>query len=279
MKITYFGTTMLLFDDGRDQVLFDCHVTRPSIGTCLVGYLSTDTVVADKVISQFGFDRLRAIFISHSHHDHVLDASYFANQCGADIFGSESALNVARGGKVLKEHLYSFRENTSFQIGKYQVTILPSIHSKAHWYNNDLGKTITQPLAQPTKKKDFKEGGSFDFLISHQDKTFLIRPSYNYLEGQFDTIQADVLFLGISGLSKDSDERKKKFFYETINKVRPHTVIPVHWDNFFSPLYSEIRTLPKLMDNTSESMRLLAEYCFSKNITCIVQLPLTSIEL
>ena len=279
MKVTYLGTTMLLFDDGKDQVLFDCHVTRPSLLTCVSGSLSTDTTVADKVISQFGFDRLRAIFISHSHYDHVLDACYFANQCSADIYGSESVLNVTRGGKVPEQRLHSFNGKDVFHVGAYQVTILPSIHSKAHWYNDDLGKTIDQPLTQPAKKKDFKEGGSFDFLVSHHNKTYLIRPSYNYLEGQLDTIRADVLFLGIGGLSKDTDERKKKFFYETIGKVHPHTVIPVHWDNFFSPLYGEIKTTPKFMDNTGESMRLLTEYCASNNIACIVQLPLTCIEL
>ena len=31
MKVTFFGTTTLLFDDGKDQILFDCHFTRPSI--------------------------------------------------------------------------------------------------------------------------------------------------------------------------------------------------------------------------------------------------------
>ena len=31
MKVTFFGTTMLLFDDGKDQILFDANVTRPSL--------------------------------------------------------------------------------------------------------------------------------------------------------------------------------------------------------------------------------------------------------
>ena len=30
MKVTFFGTTTLLFDDGKDQILFDAHITRPS---------------------------------------------------------------------------------------------------------------------------------------------------------------------------------------------------------------------------------------------------------
>ena len=31
LKVTFFGTTTLLFDDGKNQVLFDAHVTRPSL--------------------------------------------------------------------------------------------------------------------------------------------------------------------------------------------------------------------------------------------------------
>ena len=29
LKVTFFGTTVLLFDDGKDQILFDAHFTRP----------------------------------------------------------------------------------------------------------------------------------------------------------------------------------------------------------------------------------------------------------
>ena len=100
MKISYLGTTTLLFDDGTDQILFDCHVTRPSVKKCLFGKLSTDAEIADHVISEFDIDRLRGIFVSHSHHDHVLDVPYFAKRCYAEVFGSPSALNVARGGGI-----------------------------------------------------------------------------------------------------------------------------------------------------------------------------------
>ena len=37
MKVTYFGTTTLLFDDGKDQILFDAHITRPSLGKYITG--------------------------------------------------------------------------------------------------------------------------------------------------------------------------------------------------------------------------------------------------
>jgi hypothetical protein len=106
--------------------------------------------------------------------------------------------------------LHSFRESMEFRIGDFRVTVIPSVHSKAHWYNNDLGKTIDAPLVQPARKKAFREGGSYDFFIFHKGRKYLIRPSYNYLEGQLDGYKADVLFLGIAGISKDTEARRER---------------------------------------------------------------------
>ena len=279
IKVTYLGTTTLLFDDGKDQLLFDCHVTRPSVWTYLFGRLKTDCGVADRVIEQFKMDRLRAIFISHSHHDHVMDAPYFANKCGCKIYGTESTLNVARGGKVPEERLVLFGEDQKLEVGNFRITVLKSLHSKPGFFNNDLGQTIDEPFAQPARKRAYKEGGSYDFLLEYENKKILIRPSYNFIEGQLDGIQADVLFLAVAGLSKDKPEHKEKFWKETIDKVSPSLVIPLHWDNFFTPLYGPILGLPKMFEFTGKSMHELAKACAMREIPCVVQMPLTSITL
>ena len=278
VKIVFLGTTTLLFDDGKDQLLFDCHVTRPSLVRCFLGRIQTDKKIADRVIREMNISRLRGIFISHSHHDHVLDAPYFALQCGADIYGSFSALNVARGGGLAEDRMHSYDDSRSYRIGDFGITIIPSIHSKAHWYNNDLGMIIGTPLKQPARRNDFKEGGSYDFLVSHNGRNYMIRPSYNYIEGQLDGIRADVVFAGISMLSRDTKERQEAFFYETIGKTHAETVIPIHWDNFFSPLYGNIKGLPLVADNTKASMRILSDLCSAHGVKCIVRQPLTAIE-
>lgn len=279
MKVTYLGTTVLLFDDGQDQILFDCHITRPSLLRCFCGSLRTDTAVADKVIRDFKIDRLKAIFVSHTHHDHVMDAPYFASKCGAAVYGSPSAVNVALGGGVSRENLYSYRDSMEYTVGGFRIRVLPSVHSIAHWYNNDLGQTIDRPLTQPAKKKDYKEGGSFDFLVEHGGQSYLIRPSYNYLEGQLDGIKADVVFLGIGGLSKDTPERRKRFYGETLEKVRPRTVIPLHWDNFFTPLYHASKWMTGVLDKPQDSIDELQSYCRRAGIEFVLQLPLSSREM
>ena len=279
MRITFFGTTTLLADDGRDQLFFDCHVTRPSLKTLLFGKLITDEVTARRLVKDCDIHRLRGIFVSHTHHDHVMDAPYFARQCHAAVYGSSSALMVARGGGVTEDALHDYAEKADYGIGDYQITVLPSLHSKPFWFNNDLGQTIDAPLYQPAKKRAYKEGGSFDFLVRHNDTTLLIRPSYNYLPGALAGIHADTLFLGITGLSNDSKADRERFFAETIDRVRPSLVVPLHWDWFFSPLSAPVRGMPPAIENTKQSLTLLSDACRERGIRFRLLLPLHTIEI
>ncbi len=280
MKVTFFGTTTLLFDDGRDQILFDAHFTRPSLAKYVMGAaVGTDTRLCDELISLHRIDRLRAVFISHTHHDHVMDAPYIADRCGAVIYGSASAKNVALGGGVPEERTVVFEHGSVYTIGDYRIQIIKSLHSKPTVFNNDLGIPIEQPLVQPASLKAYKEGGSYDFYIEHKDRKILIRPSFNYIKGQLDGIQADVLFLGVAGLAKADASTEKTFFAETVEKTGAQLVIPVHWDNFFSPLERPVRGMPPFIEHTEQVFFHLARYCESKNVRCLIQHPLTSIDL
>ena len=279
MKVTFFGTTTLLFDDGRDQLLFDAHFSRPSLLRYIFGKGTTDAALVDELLDRSRADRLRAIFVSHSHHDHVMDAPYIAIRCGAAIYGTASTLNVARGGGVPEERLTEFRGGERFEVGGFAVTVIPSLHSKPTIINNDLGKTIDAPLPQPARLRDYKEGGSFDFLVEAEGKTFLIRPSFNYIPGQLDGIRADVLFLGVAGLAKADQATEDAFFAETLEKTGAKLVIPVHWDNFFSRLDRPVRGMPPLIERTEVVFDKLARRCAEAGADCLVQLPGTSVTL
>ena len=279
MKVTFFGTTTLLFDDGRDQILFDCHFTRPSLMKYISGSEGTDTALADELLRLHPMDRLKAMFISHTHHDHVMDAPYVANKTGAVIYGSSSAMNVAKGGNVPEEQTIEFKAGETYTVADYRIKVITSLHSKPTILNNDLGETIDAPLMQPAKLRDYKEGGSFDFIVEHAGKTYIIRPSFNYIEGQLDGYHADVLFLGTAGLAKADEATEQKFFEETIEKVSPKLVIPLHWDNFFSRLDQPATGMIPFVEHTEVAFFKLAKYCEAHDVNLLVQIPRTSIEI
>lgn len=279
MKVSFWGTTTILFDDGTDQLLFDAHVTRPSFRRVMAGKLASDTLLAETIIRRFEVNRLRGMFLSHSHYDHVLDAPVIARKTGAMVYGSTSSLNVCRGGGVPEEQLRAFHGGEVFKVGDFTVQVIPSVHSPAHFYNNDLGCTIDRPLAQPARKRDFREGGSFDFLVSHPRGSYLIRPSCNYIPHQLDGVQANTLFLGVGGLSGMSPRQRYAFFRETVEKCDPETVIPIHWDNFFRTLKKPVRGMPRAAENSNRSVALLGEHCRRTERRMLLQWPLTTLEL
>ena len=279
MKITFFGTTTLLFDDGKDQILFDCHFTRPSLLKYIGGSEATDEKLVDEMIEKHHIDRLKAIFVSHTHHDHVMDAPYMAKRTGAKVYGTSSAANVCKGGNVPEDQIGIFKTGDTYQVGDYEITVLKSLHSKPTVLNNDLGQTIDTPLVQPEKLRNYKEGGSYDFYVRHKEKTYLIRPSFNYIEGQLDGYKADVLFLGVAGLAKADEKTEETFFKETVEKVSPKLIVPLHWDNFFSRLDRPTVGMPSLIEKTPVVFFRMTKYCEAHGIDFLVQIPRTSITL
>ena len=94
-----------------------------------------------------------------------------------------------------------------------------------------------------------------------------------------DGYRADVLFLGVAGLQKADAEMEAAFYRETIEKVDPKLVIPVHWDNFFSPLTKPVVGMPRLIEKTEVVFYRLAKYCAANGRNCLVQIPGTSVEV
>ena len=280
LKITFFGTTVLLFDDGKDQILFDAHFTRPHIQKFFKKEpVRTNTALCDEIIKHHKIDRLRAIFISHTHHDHVMDMPYMANRCFAKVYGSKSARNVALGGMVKDEHITVFEHGSSYTIGDYKISVIRALHSKPTKINDNLGEEIAEPLKQPTILQHYKEGGSYDFYVEHGDKKILIHPSFNFIEGQLEGFDADVIFLGVAGITKVDEKTDKKFFKETVEKTGARLVVPVHWDNFFAPLDKPIEEMPDVVERSNIVFYRVARYCEKHDVNLLVQYPGTSIEL
>ena len=208
-----------------------------------------------------------------------MDAPYVARKCGATVYGSISAKNVALGGGVSEDKTVVFQHGSEYSIGDYKIRILKSLHSKPTKLNDDLGQPIEKPLVQPASLRDYKEGGSYDFFIQHKGQNILIRPSFNYIEGQLDGIRADILFLGVAGLAKANEAMEEKFFAETVEKTKARLVIPVHWDNFFAPLDQPSLDMPKMIERTEVVFFKLAKYCEAHNVNCLIQYPCTSMEI
>ena len=262
LNVKFFGVSTLLFDDGQTQILIDGFFTRPSLFQTLFKPVKSDPKLISQMIHRYDLKRLQALFTSHSHYDHALDIIELGTRLPIKIIGSESSLNIARGGHVPENQLQRVHPMQSMQFGEFQITATPSQHTPPTAVNNDLGEVILHPLQQPARFSAFKEGHSFDYLIEHQGYKVLVKASTGVIPDQLKNIHVDTLFLGIAQLSRQTPEYQQQYLQQTIDTVKPSIVIPIHWDNFWEslPLQQPLEFLPYIADNTNKSMQIVIRH-------------------
>ncbi|NNG82732.1 MBL fold metallo-hydrolase [Acinetobacter sp. ANC 5378] len=260
LNVKFFGVSTLLFDDGKTQILIDGFFSRPSLSQVLFQKIQSQPAIIQRIIQQQQLQRTQAILVTHSHYDHTLDLAELGKRFPhTKIIGSSSTLNIARGGHVAEQQLIQVQPLQPMSFGKFKVTAIPSRHTPPTAVNNDLGEEISQPLQQPARFSEFKEGHSFDYLIEHQGHTVLVKASTGAVPDQLKNLKVDTLFLGIAQLSRQSKEFQQNYLDQSLRTLKPKVVIPIHWDDFFKPVDQPLEFLPYLADNTNKSLRILIQ--------------------
>ncbi|MEM0960932.1 MAG: MBL fold metallo-hydrolase [Bacteroidota bacterium] len=263
VRVTYLGTSTLLFDDGASRLMIDGFITRPGWWTVLGRELRTDESLVDRTLAQVGAERLDAVFVVHSHYDHALDAAYVARSTGATLYGSHSTLNVGRGGGLAESELRAVIPGSEYTVGRFHVTAIGSRHLQnrnpvirpvLEWA---LGGEIEDPLVQPAHSTAYNEGGVLDLMIRHGDLRVLVKATADFVPGALRGRSADIVFLGIGGLGKASPEHRDALYDEVVCTLAPRWIIPIHWDDFARPLFEPLRAMPRLMDDTAASLDYL----------------------
>lgn len=260
LKVKFFGVSTLLFDDGKTQILIDGFFSRPSLSQVLFQKIQSQPEVIQRMIQQQHLQRTQAILVTHSHYDHALDLAELGKQLPqTKIIGSNSTLNIARGGVVPEQQLIPVHLLQPLFFGEFKVTSIASQHTPPTGVNNDLGEEISRPLQQPARFSAFKEGHSFDYLIEHSGQRILVKASTDAVPNQLKNLKVDTLFLGIAQLSRQSIEFQQNYLDQTLKTLKPKVVVPIHWDNFFKPVDQALEFLPYLADNTDESLKILIQ--------------------
>ncbi|MCP3731015.1 MBL fold metallo-hydrolase [Sphingomonas sp. MG17] len=250
----YFGTTTLVFRQGRDAVMIDALLSRPGLGNVLFGKLASDSARIEAILRRAGLSRLGLLLVSHTHYDHSLDLAAIAARAGATVAGSTSTGFVAQGGGIPSSRIRTIRGGETLNAGAIRVTVIRSLHS----LDDRIPGVVTAPLRQPAGVADYKEGGSFAFLIEHRGTRILVHPSANFVPGMYRGIRADAVFLATGGLSAHPPEFTQRYWRETVTATGAKLVMPIHWDDFLEPLDRPLQPLRRFMDDIPLTMTRIA---------------------
>lgn len=250
LRVTFLGVSTLLFDDGETAWMTDGFFTRPSLPQVLFGKIESDRSLVAKALERLHVTKLAAVIPIHSHYDHALDSALVAQLTGATLVGSESTAQIGRGFGLAEDKIQILSMGQKIQIGKFQITILEAAHSPEPLY---IG-AITHPLRMPAPAREFKMGDCYSLLVEYENQKILVHGSGGYLPGALKQHQADVVYLGVGLLGRQSEAFRENYWNEVVLATKAKRVFVVHWDDFFKPLDQTLVPMPFLLDNFKMTM-------------------------
>lgn len=242
LQATWLGCAGLYLSDGESSLLIDPFFSRPPglLRMALNASISPDETQIRAMLARLGIDRLDAVLVSHSHHDHSMDSGVIARLTGAKLIGSQSTLNIGRGAGLAEGKLELAPLDRPWTAGRFQVKFVTSRHTGLS--GGIPNGEITQPLQTPARYLDYKQGGSFSILVRHPEASLLHVGSAGHLESALVGESADIAFLGVAMI-----DDMETYLRETVDAVGARRVVPIHWDDFTRPLDAPLRPMPLIV--------------------------------
>ena len=245
VTVRFTGTSTLLFSDGETRWMVDGWFSRPGPFELLFGKIAPDLAAIGRGLAANEVTNLDAVFPVHSHYDHAMDAPEVALRTGAVLMGSESTANIGRGWGLPESQIQVVADRASFQLGEFVITPIVSRHIE--FPDPELRERaladplITAPLVPPVSAFDYKLGVPYVLHVSHPRGSWLIVGSAGYLEGALEGFEADTVLLGVGGLGSQTDAYRESFWRETVGRVKPSRIIPIHYDSLTAPAEGPFR--------------------------------------
>ena len=145
------GRNMMLLEYGDDLIAVDVGLMFPE-----EEMLGVDLVIPDFTYLRANAHKLRAVFLTHGHEDHVGALPWFCREFSVPVYGARLTLGLVR--VKLKEHrlpvepLREVEAGDSVRAGAFEVEFFPVAHS----IPDACGLIIRTPLGTVVHTGDFK---------------------------------------------------------------------------------------------------------------------------
>lgn len=189
-----------------------------------------------------GVERADAVLVGHSHFDHVLDVPTICKKTGAPVYGSQSTANLCAAAGLPAEQIHVLdNKGAEFEVGPFHITAVTSEHSPFMMgripFPGDVPCTCDLPMAG----RHYRCGQVFNYLIRVGSRQIYHLGSAQLVDDALKTADIDMALICAAGRN-----HTERYVERVIRQVEPQRIIPMHYDNFFRTLDSDMKMLPRM---------------------------------
>ena len=201
------GMNLMVYEHGDDAILVDCGMMFPDAAT-----LGVDVIVPDMTYLFDNASKIRAVFLTHGHEDHIGAVPFLVERLPVPVYGMPLALGFVRDKLeefgIEEIELRGIMPREVVELGVFRVEAIRVTHSIV----DAIGYAITTPVgtiihtgdfkidhtpidAKPTDLARFAEYGEKGVLLLVSDSTNALVPGHGPSEktvgGALDRIFAE----------------------------------------------------------------------------------------
>ncbi|WP_433347836.1 MBL fold metallo-hydrolase [Micromonospora sp. CA-111912] len=241
VSFRWWGTSGWRIDIGDRTVLVDPYLSRYDTGL-FTGKFNQETplTVAEDVLGRY-VDRASTILVTHTHWDHFNDVPRIAQRTGARVFGTLTAYHLGLAYGLPVGQLSPVKGGEVLQFGDHTVEVVGSLHSRNASYSMAFPGVRVTPPARPETIADLPEGDTlaYQVRIAGGPAVFFMGAS-DFVERDLAGLAPDVAMVALQSSTATADYVARLM----AALDHPKVVVPVHWDNFETPLVNPPTVAP-----------------------------------
>jgi len=209
----WLGVAGVELKSGGQVIAIDPFFTRPSLASLIKPVTPNAWLVAEKLPA------CDIVLVTHAHWDHMMDVPQVVHQTGAIAYGSANTCQLLILLGVKESQMKEVHPGEKLSTGEFVVEVIHGQHSPIPFGRVFNGK-LRQGLKPPLRLQDYRMDDCLGFRITVMGIRTLICAA--------GPMPAELLFIVA--------QEPRDYYQRMFQGVQPHTVVPIHWDNFMRPL-------------------------------------------
>ena len=245
LQVRWLGTASYIMQVGDVLLLTDPFYSYHSMIETGVGEVKSEPKNVRQIAQELkNLPKPKAIFIGHSHYDHLLDLAALYKEMDWDdvpIYGSETTRNIIMGyGQGLEKHWkpVSLKEDwhevaTGLRYQAYAIQHAPHLKG-VEIYAGDVTKPRTTP---PTRAKDFRCGPTYAYLFEFytQKRRFTIYFTGAATNAPLGFPEPSIYSVDLAILCVPGWLLVKGYPEKFVERLKAPYVMASHYNDFFQP--------------------------------------------